>query len=391
MAVPVPKLDLDSPTSASSGQLSRSSGSVLSATSNGLGANNFDGSYTLSMNPSTFAKPAMQNGGWYVPQGETSAKLYWNGSWYDNWGQIPGQGNTNTNNNSGGGSNNNSGYYTGPDGFVYRGSNGMSGYDEYLLAQENARKSNEAEVSRLNTAYDYQASQARNQLSDLETQKNNSLSEIDNYQKNTRNQVETSKQEAQTNADTQINEALKTAEDVKQSNRGVLRALGILSSSAAGEILAKPMNAFDEQRAKIVTSLGDRIKGLNDFLNQKVSEFDIAKTNIVSNFNSLYNNIQNDLRFNERQRADAIKAAGAALQDRIAQIESQKIAYAQAVKNQQLSFAQSIASIQAQQNPGADLNKILGSALKISSNFYSSPTASIYQGNQDKEKRLSSL
>lgn len=287
-----------------------------------------------------------------------------------------------------------SNWYKDPNtGFVYRGNadTGLNGYQEYQLAQENARKAQEAQLSQLNTAYDYQASQARNQLSDLETQKNNTLSQYDAYQANTQNQVNTSKQEAQANADKQIADALKTAQDVQLANRRALRGLGILSSSAAGEELSKPMNAYDEQRASIVTGLGQRINQLNDFMNQKVSEFNAAKQDVTSKFQSLYNNIQNDLRFNERQRADAIQAAGAALQDRIAQIESQKIAYAQAVKNQQLSFAQSIASIQAQQNPGADYSKILGSALKTSSNFYSSPTASIYQGNQDEKKRLSEL
>jgi len=221
-----------------------------------------------------------------------------------------------------------------------------------------ARQQAEAELRSLNTAYDQNAANAQNQLSSLSTQRESSLANLQNSLSQVQASVGQSKTSAQTETQNQINKALTTAKDVQKQNRNVLRALGILSSTAAGEALNKPMSQFDQQRAELGQSLLTRIQQLDDFYNQKVTENQSVVKQINDNYNNLVNQIQSDLRFNDRQRADAIRQANSALTQRISEIASQQQQYQQAVKAQQNTYTQQLTELANYVNPQANLSNI---------------------------------
>ncbi len=237
-------------------------------------------------------------------------------------------------------------------------------YDALLAAQNNsAEAQRSAELGRANTQYDYLASQLQNQLSGLDVSKQNSFNELDTNLSGIQNQVGLSRTNAQNNTDSQIQQAGSIAKSSQQQNRNVLRALGIINSSAAGELLSKPINEFGKQRANLQQALVGRFNELDNTLDQATKEAANKKNEILSNYTQLYNNIQNDLRFNDRQRVDAINSVNAAASQHLADIQSQILNYQNQVQLQKQQYAMQMAQITGYQNPSLNLSGIQNATL----------------------------
>lgn len=259
---------------------------------------------------------------------------------------------------------------------------------EQLLAQQRgaAESAYEAENRALNTAYDQTRENLLSQIPQLEGQRDRAVSDIELGLSGVTSQVDTSRQNAQTNTDTQIRQAGSIAKTTQQQNRNILRALGIINSSAAGEMLSKPINEFGQQRATLNQALGQRLGELDDFMNQKVAEANNQKNGIIAQFTDLYGKIQSDLRFNERQKNDAIKAATASLQQRLADIQTNVFNFQQQVELQKQNFLQGIAQIQAYNNPTASLDIIRNLGLSGMGNTNNSITAQIYSPDDERRR-----
>lgn len=252
-------------------------------------------------------------------------------------------------------------------------------YNRLLAAQNNSAEAQRAaELGRANTQYDYLASQLQNQLSGLDTQRTNATNEIDTGLSGIQNQVNLSRTNAQNNTDQQIQQAGSIAKSSQQQNRNVLRALGIINSSAAGELLSKPINEFGKQRAQLQQALVSRFNELDNTLDQATKEAANKKNEILSNYSQLYSNIQNDLRFNDRQRVDALNSINAAASQHLADIQSQVLNYQNQVNLQKQAFAQQMAQITGYNNPNIDYSGIYSSTLS-NSGAGAPKTAAIYQ------------
>lgn len=245
-----------------------------------------------------------------------------------------------------------------------------------------AKQQNDALLSSLNTQYDYNAAQAQNQLGDLGNQKDQATTALNNELDSVRGQVNTEKNTAQTNNENQIIDAGSIAHSTQLQNRNILRSLGILNSSAAGESLAKPMNQFDQQRAQLGQQLQQRFSQLDDFLNTQVASHQAAVQSIQQNYQSLVGKIQTDLRFNDRQRADAIQAANAALTGHLADIQNSLLNYQQQVNAAKQQYGNQAAQvIQQYSQPTANLSAIQNTAVqpeqatgsKLSTNIFQDP------------------
>lgn len=269
---------------------------------------------------------------------------------------------------------------TGPS---FSGGGGAAAPSNGLFSQANsaAQSQANAQLSSLNTQYDQNAADLNGQLGSLGTQKDDALSSLETAYGGTESQVKNSKTQNQNTTDSNIQDALTTAQQVESANRNKLRALGILNSSAAGDELSKPLNAYDQQRATLMTNLQQRNSELDDFLNQKTSEHADAVKSIQSQYLDLVGKIQSDLRFNDRQRADAIQSANAALQQRMSDIQQAQFNYASQVQSLKTNLATQTAAQLQVQLPQTDTSGILGSAINI--NPQQSQTAAIYQGQQN--------
>lgn len=232
----------------------------------------------------------------------------------------------------------------------------QSTFDPGAEARNAEQERYNAENQSLNTQFDYTSAQLNNQLGTLANQRDQSLGQVDLGLQDIQNQVGTSKTNLGTNTQTQINQAGSTARNVTGQNRNVLRSLGILNSSAAGQILAKPGNQFDEQRAQLGQFLVQKTTELDQYVNQAVKEAAASKDAIVKNYNDLVNKIQTDLRFNDRQRNDALKQANAALSQRLSEIATSVMNYKQQADAQKQQYATTLGQITNIQQPSYDAN-----------------------------------
>jgi hypothetical protein len=228
---------------------------------------------------------------------------------------------------------------------------------------ENARSQAEIDLENALSEFDYYAEQANLQKQSLGTQKAGALSEMETSLGKSQKQAKTSKEEASRSTQSAKSKALSTAQDVTKSNRNVLRSLGILSSSAAGEMLAKPMNEYATQAADLEQGLIQRKNVVDDWLNERVAEHQTAVKNLESQYTDLIGKIDSDLRFNDRQRITAVKSAQAALQQRIQEIQNSAVQYQQAAQQYNANIISQIAQIKLYQNPQADVTSLLGTLI----------------------------
>jgi hypothetical protein len=254
-------------------------------------------------------------------------------------------------------------------------------------AEDAARQQAEAELAALNSQYNYNNEQLNAQLSDVNTQKATSLSDLSNAYNQATTQVNQSKTNAQTSTQSEINKALSRAQDVQKQNRNVLRALGILSSSAGAEMLNKPYEAYDQTRGELGQALNTRLSQLDDYLTQKANEQATAVRELESNYASLTERIRSDLRFNDRQRADAVKQLNAAMSQRLAEYSQAMLGYKQAVETQKANLVASLTSQLQYQQPTANLNNILSQAMTTANSIYNPVTVGV--STDDERKRLS--
>jgi hypothetical protein len=255
--------------------------------------------------------------------------------------------------------------------------------------QGSAQNQSDAELQAMLDAYDYQRSQLESQSAALNTQRTSALGTIEGEYKKA--ETEKGKSETQAKEATQSakNKALSTAQDVTKRNRNVLRAMGILSSSAAGEQLSRPMNEYGVQAADLEKGLVDRLNVINDWWTQRQTDFTKMKTDLETQYTQLQENIANDLRFNDRQRTTAIQAAKAALSQRMNEIQSAVMQYQQSAKQYSDNILMQIAQMKMYQNPSADVNSIYNMLLS-GQGGYSPQTIGIQQTDEQR-KRLSGL
>ena len=251
-----------------------------------------------------------------------------------------------------------------------------------------AREAEQAEINAANIGFDRTADELNAQLGSLGGQRARSLSELANQFSTFESGITQQQQQAETSRDKQIREARRTAQDVQLKNRNVLRGLGILNSTAAGELLNKPFNEFDRQRGDLVTATNARLTQLGDVLNQERSKHALQVQDIEARYTDLVGAIQRDLRFNERERASAIRDATAALQQRVADINTSFLSFQDAVQQQATQLNNQLASVSDPNLPTFDFTSL--------QNQTAAPTRTqsvpIFQGGQnDRDRALSAL
>jgi hypothetical protein len=229
--------------------------------------------------------------------------------------------------------------------------------------QGSAQNQAQAELEAALGEYDYQKEGLQAQSGQLDQQRLSAMGTLDTETQRAQKEAQGAKTEATTATQAAQNKALSTAQDIQKKNRNVLRALGILSSSAGGEMLTKPMTEFGTQSAELQKGLVDRLTKVEDWWLQRSQDFTKAKTDLETQYATLKENINRDLRFNDRQRLTAVKAASAALSQRMADIQSQALQYQQAAKQYSDNVLLKIAEMKMYQNPTADVSAIYNTLL----------------------------
>lgn len=217
----------------------------------------------------------------------------------------------------------------------------------------------QAELNSALSDYDRLDAQLGQDVISATGQKESALSGVDTQVGKARTQAATSKKEAEEGTLSQTEGARSTAQDVERKNRNMLRALGILSSSAAGEMLGKPWEEFNKTSGDLRIQLEKRKGQIDTWLNDRLGEADTVKNDIIRQFNDIVAKINVDRRFNQRDKIDAIRSAQAALSQNIAQLNQQAMAYQQAAQQYTQGMMSQVAQLQLYQNPQANISGIL--------------------------------
>jgi len=205
------------------------------------------------------------------------------------------------------------------------------------------------------------------------------LSQVSREQQNLQSRVDTQKQQAADKAADEISEGADSARKTQQGIRNMLRAMGILASSAAGELLSRPLTKFDQQKAKINASLKSRIRELEDYFNDATLQLSQEKTRIKSQYEQMINNIRADIRFTEAERESSLVEAQKAFNERMLEIK-------QAFTGVQSQVAQGATELANFVFPELDTQSIAQTAnLSDPNQSQTSKTASIVQPEDDDE------
>lgn len=223
---------------------------------------------------------------------------------------------------------------------------------------DNAKEEDSIDREGINNMYDEVNNAYNSQLPEVDRSLSRSVGLLQSALEGVQNEAGRSKVTAQQGFDNSVQEASDTASSVQRKNRNVLRALGILGSSAAGELLSAPMNEFDKQRATLQQSLNTRVAQLDDFLNQKTNEHANQIAELTDKYTSLKNNILSDIRYNEKERKNALKGAKAALTSRVTDIRNMQMQYETEVANQKATLGSQWGALSDYATPKADTDAI---------------------------------
>lgn len=231
------------------------------------------------------------------------------------------------------------------------------------VTKENATQDSNTELERLLSAYDYNREKLETQRDYLGTQKDDAFSQLGLEETKLNQTVEGQKTQSYKTITREIQEAAGVANQVKSQNRNILRALGILASSAAAELLSRPMDEFAKERSRL-TEIGiQRVNELDDYLNNGLDEIRNARTSVTNQFTKLTADIENDLRYNDRERLSAIEAANNALMERLNQIDMAALEFATQTQTTQNSILGSLNNITNYQNPETNTTAISGTTI----------------------------
>lgn len=257
--------------------------------------------------------------------------------------------------------------------------------DPYAEARRIAEEQAKAALEAALIEFDRYSAEAGIQKTELGNQQSSLLTGLENQRGQAVTQAGTSKTQAEQATQSAKNKALSTAQGVEKKNRNTLRALGILSSSAAGEMLSAPYNELGKVNADLQQGYVNRVGEIDQWLRDRNQEVDMAVNDVQKQFTTLIERINNDMRFNDRQRMSAVQQANAALQQTLQEIQARREANETAAKQFTSQMLGQIAQIQLYQNPQADVSGILSQAISTVNPQYNYQSTNIY----DPRKRLS--
>lgn len=239
--------------------------------------------------------------------------------------------------------------------------------DTYQQEQEVIRGLSDAEISRLET----DAAAAGNSRDRL-------LQEVTDQQGRLLSTVNKQKQEASDRAAEEIAEGADTVKNTQGNIRNMLRALGILASSKAGELLSEPVNEFSRQKSFINRALTKRVGELDDYFNDATLELGKERNRIMGDYEQLINGIRADIRFTESERDQALLQAQQAFNDRLMGIK-------EAFFNLQSTMTNELSSLAQYVDPTINQQAITNTNQVQQQNQSTRQQASIYDLQREKE------
>lgn len=205
-----------------------------------------------------------------------------------------------------------------------------------------AKSQAEQQAKQLQSEYDYARELLAGQEQQAISERDIAKSQLELALQQVMQQGGRAKESAIQQAESATEQAASAAKQAERKTRGTLRGLGILASSAAGELLSRPATEFQKVGADIQTQLSNKVKEVDDFLTAKTEENALKVQELLSNYASIVDRIRTDLRFNQREKLSALQQNKLALGQALSEIRANQVNYQMAVntyKNNLLSDA----------------------------------------------------
>jgi len=250
------------------------------------------------------------------------------------------------------------------------------------LAEAQAR-GDQAAIDQVLSQYGYNESELNRQLGLTDTYQGNALNSLLSQFQGVESDIGKQKTSANQTVDTEVGKASDQARMTQRQNRNVLRALGILGSTYAAENLAAPINQFDKQKATLVNWGNQRLAELDDYFNQKKSEYNNLVNDVKTKYADMREKIMGDLRYNNQQKAEAVKAATIGAQQNIANLNMQLQQNLTQLDQYRQGLNVQIAQMLMNKAPSANLDDIARQSIAFTNNLMgTSPNkqVAIYQG-----------
>lgn len=236
-------------------------------------------------------------------------------------------------------------------------------WDVFGAAYDAANDSEKAQLAQIMAEYDRQQALYNNQIKFLGEQKTNQLGTYNTQLQGVLGQIDTAGVNAERDVERGTQNVYDTAKGTQRSNRNVLRALGILGSSAGGEMLTKPMDEASKQSGIMQEELGARKRELDTMKIQKQEEFANAVKDLETNYTKLISDIQVDQRYSQASKMAAIQQLNSATQQRLAEIDQAKMNWQYQFAQAEQQFAMDMAKMQSYQGITPDYKNLQGYSL----------------------------
>lgn len=243
-----------------------------------------------------------------------------------------------------------------------------------------ANQQNQDEVQAVNSLSDAEISALNDQMSTAGLSRSNMMQTIDEQTQQLSTQKAQQIADAQDQNVDEIAAGSATARAAQVKIRGILRALGQLSSSYATQALSEPINQFSQQKAEINQALTKRLGDIDSWYNTQLTTLAGAKRDVESQYSQLVDKIKSDIRFTESERTTALNQAKTSLQEKMLEIKA-------SLSNTQQGVTDSLTSILGEYNGSINDDAIsqawMNTQPGVSNNY--TKTASIYQDPRKKE------
>lgn len=244
----------------------------------------------------------------------------------------------------------------------------MEGYFGSLRAA--AEAGDQAAIDQLNQVYGQQEETLYKQYEQAGADQAMAERELALQLTNAETATKTQSEKAKESVMTESEKAAEAARSAQRQNRNIMRALGILGSTYAAEALQNPMNELAKQKATFAKWGMDQMATLDQNLTKFKNELSLQKDKILSQYATIKQKIQDDIRYTQQQKATSLAALKAGAQQNLASIQGQMMSYQQQLDQQKLGFTQQIAQILLNKNPNADIGTIMAQAMKTTGQMF---------------------
>lgn len=234
--------------------------------------------------------------------------------------------------------------------------------------------------------FDKSGAMAQDQIKSLETSKATDQSILEQALRSVLTQAGATKDNLVNQAESAIEQGASAARQATVKTRNSLRGLGILNSSAGGELLSRAGTEFQKVSADVQTQLSQGLKQVDDFITTKTEENALKVQQLVQQYADLVGRIQTDLRFNKREQLAAVKQAQLARDQMLSGIRAEQTNYmlqAEAYKNNIVSELGGVSQL-ANNNVGTATQKVSNIQAPVVGAQNTKQGADIYDYNKKK-------